>query len=115
MAALVLKLAIGKFVWDITLCGVLTNALKTKVARCLKNLDRRTIETMLQPNVNQPVKYYDPDEHARAKQTSRERDAADLASGLKTREQLREENAFVRLDYDELVIDFSQCRPGCLR
>lgn len=35
---------------------------------------------------------YDPPERAREKQASRDQDAADLASGKKTREQLRREN-----------------------
>jgi len=52
-----------------------------------------------------------PDELIRAKQLSREKDAFALASGEKTQEQLRTENAFVRVSYDELVI----CRPGSLR
>ena len=58
---------------------------------------------------------YDPDEDARAKQLSRDRDAADLASGAKSRDELRAENAAIAISYDDLVIDFSQCRPGCLR
>lgn len=71
---------------------------------------------MSQPNASShPTRYFDPDEHARAKQLSREADERALASGEKTREQLRAENAIVRISYDELVIDFSQRRPGSLR
>jgi hypothetical protein len=39
---------------------------------------------------------FDPEERAREKQLSREQDERDLASGAKTREQLRAENAFLR-------------------
>ena len=37
--------------------------------------------------------FYDPAERAREKQASRDQDEADLASGRKTREQLRLENS----------------------
>lgn len=40
-----------------------------------------------------PPPTYSPAERAREKQAAREQDAADLASGAKTREQLRAENA----------------------
>ena len=59
----------------------------------------------------QPVRHCDPEEVVRAKQRSREADARALASGEKTREQLRAENTFVSVSYDELVI----CHPGSLR
>lgn len=47
---------------------------------------------------------YDPDERAREKQASRERDERDLATGEKTQEQLRHENGHfsslrVRINY----------------
>jgi len=58
---------------------------------------------------------HDPNELVRAKQLSREADARALASGEKTREQLRAENTLVSVSYDELVIDFSHCSPGSLR
>jgi len=58
---------------------------------------------------------HDPNELVRAKQFSREADARALASGQKTREQLRAENTLVSVAYDELVIDFSHCSPGSLR
>ena len=38
----------------------------------------------------------DPEERAAEKQASRDKDAADLASGAKTREQLREKNSHFR-------------------
>jgi hypothetical protein len=47
--------------------------------------------------------HFDPEQRAREKQASRERDEADLASGRKTREQLRRENgafAFLRVRID---------------
>ena len=55
------------------------------------------------------VHNHDPNE------LSREADARALASGEKTREQLRAENTLVSVSYDELVIDFSHCSPGSLR
>ena len=61
------------------------------------------------------VHNHDPNELLRAKQLSREADARALASGEKTREQLRAENTLVSVSYDELVIDFSHCSPGSLR
>lgn len=61
------------------------------------------------------ARYHDPSELLRAKQLSREADARALASGEKTREQLRAENTLVGVDYDELVIDFSHCGRGSLR
>ena len=53
---------------------------------------------------DEPITTYDPAERAREKQASRDQDAADLASGAKTREQLHAENAAlaglrVRVDY----------------
>jgi hypothetical protein len=42
-----------------------------------------------------PAPTFDPAERAREKQLSRDQDERDLASGAKTREQLRRENAFV--------------------
>lgn len=52
--------------------------------------------------------HFDPEQRAREKQASRERDEADLASGRKTREQLRRENgvfAFprVRIDFANII------------
>lgn len=57
--------------------------------------------------------YYNPDDHAREKQDSRERDARALASGEKSRAQLWAENSAVRGEGSE--IDFSDCPPGSLR
>lgn len=50
---------------------------------------------------------YDPAERAREKQASRDQDVADLASGKKTREQLRRENGMLygltlRVDFSKL-------------
>lgn len=47
-----------------------------------------------------------PEELSRRKQLSREQDALALASGEKTREQLRQENSLIRVAYDDLVIVF---------
>ena len=51
-----------------------------------------------------PIATYDPAERAREKQAARDQDAADIASGAKSREQLHAENAVlaelrVRVDY----------------
>jgi hypothetical protein len=58
---------------------------------------------------------YDPEARALEKKRLREEDALALASGKKTREQLWAENSAVLVEFDELVIDFSNCPPGCLR
>ncbi len=43
-------------------------------------------------------KYLDPEEWAREKQASRDQDAADIASGRKTVEQVRRENCLLPLE-----------------
>lgn len=50
--------------------------------------------------MNQPttMNYLDPDDWARQKQASRDRDAADIAHGRKTEEQLRIENCYLPLN-----------------
>lgn len=53
--------------------------------------------------------HYDPERRAREKQASRERDEADLASGRKTREQLRRESgafAFLRVRIDFAAVGY---------
>lgn len=52
---------------------------------------------------------YDPEERAREKQRAREKDAADLASGAKTHEDLIRENSFVRAGKGP--IDFPYRKP----
>lgn len=42
--------------------------------------------------------YFEPADWVREKQASRDRDAADIASGRKTEEQLRLENCCIPLD-----------------
>ena len=44
------------------------------------------------------VRNYDPEERAREKQAARDADAAALASGAKTREQLTRENGILTVD-----------------
>lgn len=53
------------------------------------------------------TRYFDPEERAREKQASRDQDERDLASGAKTREQLRVENTF--LDPREWIVRLDLC------
>jgi len=64
---------------------------------------RRIRAEMMSPKVNLPNR------RAREKQESRDRDAARLASGEVSREQLREENAF--LQADRSVVHFDRIGP----
>lgn len=48
--------------------------------------------------MNREVEYFDPSERAREKQASRDADARALASGQKSSEDLRGENAFLSDD-----------------
>jgi hypothetical protein len=52
-------------------------------------------------------RYFDPKERARQKQASRDQDERDLASGAKTREQLRRENG--RIVLRDAVIVWEKC------
>lgn len=49
---------------------------------------------------------FDPDERARQKQASRDDDARALASGSKSREQLKRENSAFRPQWDLVQISF---------
>lgn len=66
----------------------------------------------LQANCRGPVvscamasETFDPKERAREKQLSREQDERDLASGAKTREQLRRENGFFAFPTAKILWD----------
>jgi 16S rRNA C967 or C1407 C5-methylase (RsmB/RsmF family) len=51
---------------------------------------------------------FDPVERAKEKQASRNKDAADLAAGLKTQEQLLASNA--KFAFPDAIVDFSTCK-----
>jgi hypothetical protein len=55
-------------------------------------------------------KFFDPDERAREKAASREADARALASGEKSREQLRVENGAFGFPRDRVRLDFTQVK-----
>jgi hypothetical protein len=53
------------------------------------------------------------DHRAAEKQASRDQDAADLASGRKSREQLWRENSFIPEELAKAPIDFTRIGPVC--
>lgn len=69
----------------------------------------RDIDRKMKENENLP---YDPADRAAEKQRSRDEDARALASGAKSRDQLRRENAF--LDPHGGQINFDAAGPDSL-
>jgi hypothetical protein len=55
------------------------------------------------------IVHIDAEERAREKQRSRESDELALATGTKTREQLRRENSFIPAG--KMSVDFARIRP----
>lgn len=61
---------------------------------------------------NPVIIYYNPEERAKEKQASRDKDAADLASGKITAEELRKKNTF--LSAEGAKINWAAAKKGGL-